>query len=325
MSRRIHLSLACGAYDINRALINGAVQPDGIELTVLVEPSPQRHWRMGRHREYDVCEFSLASYLMMRDRGDSSVVAIPVFPHRRFRHSFAFVNARSGIRTPKDLEGRKVGLRTWQTTAGVWLRGILQDEHRLDLRAVRWFSQDEEDIPLALPPGIAHERVPEGKTVTRMLEEGELDALLYPEQPGAVARGDPRVRRLFDDPRHEEVAYFERTGIFPIMHTVVLQESVLAAHPWVAVNLLRAFRESKDRAFAAMRNPRAISLAWLQEAIEEQERVLGPDPWAYEVPRNRVALETFVRYAHEQGLIARRLPVESLFYPTTLEELPRYV
>lgn len=325
MAHRIHLSLACGDYDINRALIEGTVRPDGVDLTVIVEPSPQRHWRMGRYREYDVCEFSLASYLAMRDRGDFPVIAIPAFPHRRFRHSYVFTNARSGIRHPKDLEGRNVGLRTWQTTAGVWMRGILQDDHGVDLRRVRWFGQDEEDVPLALPPGIALERVPEGKTVTAMLEEGELDALIYPELPAAVARRDPRVRRLFDDPRREEVAYFERTGIFPIMHTVVVQESVLAAHPWVAVNLFRAFRESKDRAFAAMRNPRAISLAWVQEALEQQERVLGRDPWAYGFAANRVALETLIRYAHEQGLMARRMSADSLFYPTTLEELPRYV
>ncbi len=325
MAHRIALSLACGAYDINRALVDGSVKPQGIDLTVITEPSPQRHWRMGRHLEYDVCEFSLGSYLTMLDQGIRDVVAIPAFPHRRFRHGFAYVNARAGIRAPKDLEGRKVGVRTWQTTAGVWTRGILQDEYGLDLRRVRWIAQDEEEVDFTPPAGLSLERVPAGKTVTGMLVAGELDALVYPETPKAIEERDPRVRRLFDDPKREEIAYFERTGIFPIMHTVVIKSSLLAAHPWVAVNLLQAFRESKDRAFEIMRNPRAISLAWVTEALEEQERAMGPDPWAYDFARNRKALETMTRYSLDQGLIRSAMTPESLFFPTTLEELPRYV
>lgn len=325
MARRIHLTLACGDYDINRALIDGTVRPQGVELTVVTEPSPQRHWRMGRHREYDVCEFSLGSYLTMVDEGVRDLVAIPAFPHRRFRHGFVFVNARAGIRDAKQLEGRKVGVRTWQTTAGVWTRGILQDEYGLDIKKVRWVAQDEEEVPFTPPPGLSLERVPAGNTVTGMLADGELDALVYPETPRQIEERDPRVRRLFDDPKYLEIAYFERTGVFPIMHLVVIKSDVLAEHPWVAVNVLDAFRESKDLAFAAMRNPRAISLAWASELVEEQERVLGADPWAYDVARSRKTLETMIRYAHEQGLIRTRMTPESLFFPTTLEELPRYV
>lgn len=320
----LRLTLACGDYDLTRALIDGSVQPAGIDLTVLTMPSPERHWRMMRFEEFDVAELSMSDYLVARGSG-RGFTAIPVFPHRRFRHGFIFCATDGPVATPHDLNGKRVGLRTFQTTAGVWLRGILADDYGVDLSSIVWLAQDEEALPWEPPPSLRVERVPEGTDVERMLFAGQLDAVMYPEVLSSVAKGDPRVRRLFESPKEVERDYFQRTGIFPIMHTVVINESVLAAHPWVAANVLEAFRESKDRAFAAIRNPRAISLAWVQEALEEQERVLGRDPWAYGFAANRVALETLIRYAHEQGLIARPLSAESLFYPTTLEELPRYV
>lgn len=325
MTNPIRLSLACGSYDINRALIDGEVTPHGIDLTVLTYPSPQRHWRMGRHGEFDVCEFSMASYLMFHGRPANPFTAIPVFPHRRFRHSFIFVNTEAGVRTPKDLEGRRVGVRTWQTTAGLWGRGILADQYGVDLSKVAWFSQDEEDVAFTPPAGISLERVSEGKTVTGMLEEGELDGLIYPEMPESVLRGDKRVARLFPDYKAEEIAYFEKTGFFPIMHTVVIKRTVLQENPWVAVNMMQAFRQSKDLAFRRMQDPRTISLAWVRDLIEEQERILGSDPWSYDFAANRKAVETMIRYSHEQGMIDEVFPAEDLFVPATLDEAPKYV
>lgn len=319
--RRVPLTFACGDYDINHAIATGEVRPRGIDLTVLTLPSPERHARMALHAEFDVCELSMATLLAMRGAGDRRFVAIPAFPHRRFRHGFIFVGERAGIAHPADLNGRRIGLRTWQTTAGLWARGILQDDYGVDLASIRWVTQDAEDTPLAHADRFEIARVEPGRTVIEELLAGHLDALIYPEAPAP----ETGIRRLFEDPRREEIAYFERTGIFPIMHTVVIRREILDELPWVARELLEALRESKRRAFDRMRDPRRVSLAWWREAVDEQRRVLGPDPWAYELAANRGALETLIRYAREQGLVPERIAPEELFAPSTVDELPAYV
>ncbi|MGH7484196.1 MAG: ABC transporter substrate-binding protein, partial [bacterium] len=231
MPSAIPLSLACGDYDINRGLIDGTISPDGIDFTVLTYPSPSRHWRMGRHEEFDVCEFSMSDYLMYHDRG-REWTAIPAFPHRRFRHGFIYVNSKAGIAKPKDLEGRRVGLQTWEATAGLWGRGILQDQYGVDLSSIDWIAQHDEVVPFEPPERFRLSYVEHGQSVTAMLERGELDALIYPEVPKAIENGDPRVRRLFADTKAEEIAYYELTGFFPIMHTVVIKRAIVDANPW---------------------------------------------------------------------------------------------
>ncbi len=322
---RLQLSLACGDYDLLQPLLHGEVRPEGIDLVVVRLPSPERHWRMLRHEEFDVCELSLASYLVDRDRTDR-FTAIPVFPHRRFRHGYLFVRTDGPVRKPGDLRGRRVGLRTFQNTAGLWVRGILQHDYGLDLRTVQWVAQDEEDLPLDLAPrGIRLERVPPGGNVDRMLVDGELDAVIYPEVLPSYRRGDPAVRRLFENYPEVEKAYFRRTGIFPIMHTVVVRTALLERHPWVATNLLRAFEASKRECIRRLQDPRRVSLAWFLPALEEERRILGPDPWAYGFEPNRHTLEVAAQYAHEQGLTSRRLEVTGLFAPSTLDQPPRFV
>ncbi len=325
MSEKLRLTLACGDYDINWALVDGKVEIAGVDLVALTMPSPERHWRLIRHQEFDVCEFSMASYMLLRDRGDLPYLAVPVFPHRRFRHSYLFVNAAAGIKEPKQLEGKRVGLRTWQTTAGFWMRGILQDFYGVDLRSIEWITQDEEDIPLELPPGYRLRRVEPGNDVDRMLLEGELAGLMYPELPPSWRNGDPRIQRLFPDAKAEEQRYFERTGNFPIMHTVVIREDLLRQYPWLAMNAVQAFRRSKDLAFERMEDPRRVSLAWFREALEEQRTTLGRDPWSYDLESNRPALEAICRYAKDQGLTRRKFAPEELFDPASLDDPPKYV
>jgi 4,5-dihydroxyphthalate decarboxylase len=279
---------------------------------------------MTRGQEFDVCEFSLASYLASRAAA-LPFTAIPVFLHRRFRHSYMFVSARSGIEHPSDLAGKRVAIRTWQTTGGVWQRGILASEYGLALERVRWLAQHEEDIPLELPGGIRLERLPEEANLDQMLAEGELDGALYPDILPSILRGDPRVRRLFPDSKAEEQAYFAKTGIFPIMHTVVVRDDVLRAHPWVAINLLHAFDRAKERAYEQLLNPRTVALAWVRDLLEEQLQVLGEDPWVYGFAPNRHNLDTFCEYGYAQGLTSKRLTPEELFVPGTLHEIPKYV
>jgi len=277
---------------------------------------------MMRGQEFDICELSLASYLMIRDQRALPFIAIPVFPHRRFRHSYIFVNAQAGIDTPKQLEGRRVGIRTWQTTAGMWTHGILEEHYGVDTRTIHWYRQDEEDIPFTLPSEFDLTQVEPTQNLNEMLVEGSVDALIYPEIPSAFKKGDPRVRRLFPGQKAEEQRYFRETGLFPLMHTVVVKEDLLERCPWVATSMLKAFRASKDLAWELMEDPRRVSLAWLRELIEEQRQVLGRDPWPYDLPSNRKALETMIRYSHRQGMIREQMSPEELFFPASLQTMP---
>lgn len=322
--RRLTLSWATGDYDHVRALIDGSVKPEGIDLVPLVMRAPERHWRMLRHEEFDVCELSMSSYIMCKCQG-REFIAIPVFPHRRFRHSYIFCSTKSVIDKPTDLNNKKVGLRTFQATAGVWARGILQHEFGVDLKSIQWFTQDPEDIELPPGNGFKIERIPEGSNIDTLVCTGELDAAIYPEVLPSVLKGSPAIKRLFGDYKQVEMDYYKRNGIFPIMHTVVIKTSVVREHPWVPVSLLKAFREALRVCYERMRDPRRYPLAWVLPLVEEQWEVLGHDPWCWNLKDNRKALETLIQYELEQGLIPRRVSVDELFAESTREETPDYV
>ena len=314
MPKRIPLTLACGDYEIVRALKEGTIEPDGIELTILTDmDSSSRHWRFLRNREFDVAECSASSYIVARGH-DHPVQALPVFLHRRFRHGFIFINTGKGIRKPADLVGRKIGVKSFLTTATLWLRGILEHEYGVPHKSVEWHAELDEDIDFETPPGLRLVRLPEEKSVEAMLAEGEIDALLHSDLIKPFMAKDPRVARLFPDYKREEIAYVRKTGIFPIMHVMGVKREILEAHPWVAVNLFQAFERSKAIAMRRMENPRIVPLAWYREAWEEQQEILGPDPWEYGLtPQNRKTFETLVGYAREEGLIPRALPLDELF------------
>jgi 4,5-dihydroxyphthalate decarboxylase len=303
-------------------LIDGEIQPEGIDLGAITLSSPERHWRMMRGMEFDVCELSMASYLMVRDQQALPIIAIPAFPHRRFRHSYIFVNSQAGIEQPKDLEGKRVGIRTWQTTAGLWINGLLEEHYGVDITKIRWVRQDVEDVEFELPPAFTITQLTREDNVNDMLVAGEIDALIFPEIPTSFLKGDPRVRRLFQNPKAEEQRYFKATGHFPVMHTVVLKEELLAQHPWVANSMLKAFRASKALAWKKMEDPRRVSLAWLRELIEEQREPMGRDPWQYDLPSVRHSIEAMIRYSHRLGMIRNQMAPEDLFFPVSLQEMP---
>jgi 4,5-dihydroxyphthalate decarboxylase len=322
----LRLTLAAGDYDITRPLLDGTVQPQGVDLVTLTYPSPQRHWRMLKHGEFDIAELSLGSYVAQRSRGMEEFVAIPVFPHRRFRHGYAFVSTAAGVRDAKDLAGGTIGVRSWQTTAGVWLRGILAEHHGLPLTDVTWVAQDTEDVALDLPPGLSLTTVPEGGNVVDMCADGDIEGLIYPELPRQVLTGETTIGRLFDDPKAVEQHYYRQTGIFPIMHVVAIRAALLEDHPWLARNVMDAFEEAKRLAMRRLENPRTVSLAWLRSLQEEERALLGPDPWHYGLDEaNARTLGTFLRYAREQGVAARDLTPAELFHPATAERPPVYV
>jgi 4,5-dihydroxyphthalate decarboxylase len=314
MSRKIPLTLACGDYEIVRALKEGSVQPDGIELTVLTDmDSTTRHWRFLRNRDFDVGEVSCSSYLVSRDQ-DLPFEAIPVFLHRRFRHGFIFINTTKGIEKPADLIGRRLGVKQFQSSANLWMRGILEHEHGVPHRSVEWFAELDESIEFDMPADLKLTRLPDDKSVEVMLADGELDALLHPDLIRPLLDKDPRVGRLFPNVKQAEVAYYNKTGIFPIMHVMGIQREIVEKYPWVPINLYHAFNEAKALAMARMENPRIVPLAWYREAWEEQEEIMGRDPWEYGLgENNRKQLEILVGYSHEQGLIKRRMPLDELF------------
>jgi len=314
MANNIQLTLACGDYEIVRPLIDGRVKPDGIDLTVLTKmDSATRHWRFLRNGEFDVAEVSASSYLAARDN-DWPFRALPVFLHRRFRHGFIFVNTGKGIKTPRDLVGRKVGVKTMMTTAVLWMRGLLASEYGVPLSSIHWFSEINNDVDVSPPKDIKLTELPDDKSVEAMLAEGELDAVLHSDLIKPFVAKDKRVARLFPDAKAEEIAYYKKTAIFPIMHVLGLRQPLVERHPWIAVNLFKAFEEAKTIAMTRMENPRIVPLAWYRDTWEEQEAILGADPWEYGLSdKNRKNLETLVGYSHDQGLIKRRLPLDELF------------
>src|SRR5712692_57993 len=379
MAAKLRLTVACGDYEIVRALKDGAVEADGLELVMLTGMVPrERHWRMARKAEFDVCEANVGAYFMERDHGaaradepgsgrvsgartlelprwplaplasaaradepgsgrvsgarnlelprwplaplaSAALTAIPVFLHRRFRHGFLFVNAGAGIRAPKDLIGRQVGGTNFQPASNIWMRGILEEEYGLPHRQVTWVVERSEDVAFTPPKDLRIEMIAPGKRLDLMLAEGEIAAMLSPELPRLFLEGDKRIVRLFPDYKDLELAYFRRTGIFPIMHVTTIKQEIVDKFPWVPTNLTKAFEAAKAIAYRRIANPRVVPLAWVRTALEEQEEMLGRDPWAYGLtPANRNNLETVLRYTFEQGMISKMLPLDALFADTDL-------
>ena len=323
---RVPITLACWDYDRTRALEDGTVRPDGVDLTYLNLPVEETFFRMLRHREFDAAEMSLSSYVTHvagTDRPD--LVAVPAFPSRAFRHHGIHVRVDSPVTAPAQLAGGLVGVPEYQLTAVVWIRGILADRHGLPVDAVRYRTGGMhapgrvEKQRLTLPRGIDVAPIPSDRTLVDMLADGEIDALYAPRTPRPTRPGS--IRTLFTDPRAEEERYAAETGIFPIMHTVVLRRELYERHPWTAGSLLAAFDRAKALTAARLTETAAnpTMLPWLADELDRTRALLGPDHWPYGLDANREALAVFLRYAHEQGLTPRRLDPDELFVPESRE------
>jgi 4,5-dihydroxyphthalate decarboxylase len=323
---RIPLTLACWNYDRTRALLEGRIRPDGVDLNCLTLPVEETFFRMLRHREFDAAEMSLSSYVLSLFEPDRPFIAIPVFPSRVFRHSGIYVHAAGGIKKPQDLTGKRVGTPEYQMTAGVWIRGILSDEYGVPPDSVVYVTGGEEEpnrpekLPLDLPPRIRVEPIGPKQTLSSMLARGEIDALYAARAPSCFRCGDGSVKRLFDDFPRAEREYFHRTGIFPIMHTVVIRRDVYERSRWVAQSLYKAFRAAQQETYADLGEDAALKamLPWLPAHVEETRREMGEDFWPYGIEKNRRTLATFLRYSHEQGLAKHLLEPDQLFAPETL-------
>ena len=319
----LRMTLALDHYDRHIPFMDGTVRPTGIDLQVLTIGQDQarggglRHERMLLHREFDACELSLGSYIAAKARG-VELTAIPVFPRRLFSQSQMYVNTDAGIREPKDLIGKRVALRLYQTTLSIPAKGDLSWEYGVPLDGPTWVTTTDEPIKFDAPAGVKIERLDPGRKLGDALEAGEVSAFLAPRPPQPYLAGSPSVRRLFEDPKAEEVRYYQANGFYPIMHVIAIKQEIAERDPWVTTSLLSAFEEAKRVWTAYMDDPNWGRLAWGRHHLEEEREVLGDDPWPYGVTANRTNLERFIKYEQEQGLISEPLAVEDLLFETML-------
>jgi 4,5-dihydroxyphthalate decarboxylase len=322
---QLQLTMALSHYDRHIPFFDGSVKAEGVDLTVRevgqsepLKHGRDRHERMLKNAEFDVCELSLSSYLMAKSR-NMPFTAIPVFPRRLFSFSQMWVNADAGVRSPEDLIGRKVGLSTFQTTLSVLAKGDLQSEYDVPWRKIDWIVAKEEAVSFKAEEDVKIQLVPSGKKIGAMLERGEIDALMVPHPPEEALRGSGKVRRLFSDPKHEELKYFKKNGYYPIMHVVAFKDEVLEKNPWVAESILSAFEKAKQASLRYYDDPNWSRFVWGRHLFEEERNCFGEDPWPYGVKPNRANLERFIGYSLDQGLMAKKLETSELFAASTLD------
>jgi 4,5-dihydroxyphthalate decarboxylase len=328
MTRALSLTIACGNYDRTRPLFDGRVPIEGCDPIFLPLEPEEIFFRAFVHQEFDIAELSLSSYTMRRAQGDCPYVGIPAFLSRAFRQSAVYVRTDRGIEGPEDLRGRSVGVPEYQMSAAVWVRGLLQDEHGVSPRDLRWVSGGletpgrVEKIPFTVPAGLSLREAPEGATLSGMLEDGAIDALVAPRPPSCFLRGVSGVGRLFANFGVDEEEYYRRTRIFPIMHILGIKSDLAARHPWLPASLYKAFAAAKDIAVAALADPNALtsSLPWQLWNAEQARTLMGNDFWSYGVAENARTLEVFLRYHFEQGLSQRLLTPGELFPPSTTSQ-----
>jgi 4,5-dihydroxyphthalate decarboxylase len=320
----LKLTLALSHYDRHIPFFDGSAQAEGVNLVALevgqsepLKHGRDRHERMLNKGEFDICELSLSSYLIAKSRG-MQFTAIPVFPRRLFSLSQMWVNADAEIRSPQDLIGRKIGLSTFQTTLSVLAKGDLQSEYGVPWREMEWIVTKDEAVPLKPQHGVRIGLVPAGKKIGPMLEQGEIDALMVPHPPQEALRRSTKIRRLFAEPKQEEIKYFKKHGYYPIMHVVAFKDEVLTANPWVAESVMRAFEKAKEASMHYYDDPNWSRFVWGRHLFEEERKVFGEDPWPNGVSRNRANLERFIGYSLDQGLMEKRLEVNELFATSTV-------
>lgn len=339
MAEKIRLTLACWTYDRTIPLYDGTVRPEGLELTFLPLWIQEIFYRMLKYREFDVAELSFGAYVASLFE-DSPFMAIPVFPSRSFRHDSIYVNVNSGIKEPQDLVGKKVGVPEYRQTAAVWIRGILSDYYDVRPETVTYYTGPLEDpsrrrryfTVLAetdvLPryKSIKIVKIPEGKNLSDMLANGEIDAIYSALIPSSFRNYPERIARLFKNYKELEIEYYTRSKIFPIMHVVVMRRNLYENNRWIAKSLYKAFEEAKNIAFEKFITQQLwdfetihYALPWLFDHYEDTVKVMGDDYWPYGLKKNYHVIETFVRYMYEQGLIPNIIKPEELFAKETID------
>ena len=322
---KLNLSVAVGPYDRTRALVDGAVQIDGVNAVCMTLSPEEIFFRAFRHAEFDICELSLSSFTVKTAQGGGPYVGVPAFVSRAFRHTSLYVRT-DRIKKPEDLKGKKIGLPEYQLTANVWARAILEDDHGVKPSDIHWVRGGIEDaarpekISIKLPADVKLDDAPAGKSISALLAEGAIDGFMAPRPP-SLPKNTPNVGWLFPDPVAAAKDYFTRTGIFPIMHIVGVRRTLAEQHPWLPGAVLKAFEQSKAMAMAQLSDTSAtkVTLPFVEERLGEARALMGEDFWSYGVSANRKTLETFLRHHHSKGLSPRLVTPEELFHPGTLE------
>jgi 4,5-dihydroxyphthalate decarboxylase len=312
---KLSLTAAFGNYDRTVPLQKGLVRPEGIDLNVLTLAPSEIFLRMSRFQEFDVSEMSMGTHCYLLGTGESPFLGIPAFLSRAFRHAMVYYNVNAGIEKPEDLNGKRIAIREWGMTAVVWIVGILSEEYGLDISSVEWVALKEPRVPIQMPGGTRIHRTSPGEDLSDLLDTGKVDAVLIHQPLACFAEGSPRVQRLFPDYKDREIEYFRRTGVYPIMHAVVLRKDIYAQHRWALRSIYNALIEARRLAMQALSNTQTLStmLPLLPSAVDETRRIFGSDFWPYGMEANRPTLEKLVTYAHRQGLTPRRLNIEELF------------
>jgi 4,5-dihydroxyphthalate decarboxylase len=323
---KLQLSIAVGDYDRMRPLVDGLVRIDAVDAQFMLLEPEEIFFRAFRHADFDICELSLSSYSVKTAARTSDYIAVPVFPSRAFRHNSIYVRT-DRIRAPAGLKGCRMGTPEYQVTANVWARMFLEEDHGIrpaDMTWVRGGYNDPgrvEKITLSLPPDVRVETAPEGTTISQMLADGDLDAVIGPRAPSCFDQGHPQVGYLFPDPREAGADWYRRSGIFPIMHTLGIRRTLAERHPWLPAAVMKAFEQSKAIAIARLRDPSAsrVTLPFVEEQLRAAQALMGEDFWSYGLAPNHHVLERFLRRHHAEGLSERLLTPEELFHPASLE------
>ncbi len=324
---KLKLSMSVGNYDRTQALFDGRVQVEGCEITAVpLEPEEAFH-RAFRYGEFDITEISMSSHMMTTARGDNEYVAVPAFLSRVFRQSGIYVRTDRGIDRPQDLKGKRIGVPEYQITANVWIRGILEEEFGVKPSDIHWRRGGIEEAgrgeraPISLPDSVDLQQIPDDKTLSGMLEAGELDGYIGARAPSCFLRGAPHVGRLFKNYIEDEKDYFRRTRIFPIMHMVGIRKTLVEQHPWLAVSVYKAFLKAKALAVHELNEicHLAVTLPWMVHHHNEAKALMGEDYWPYGLDANRHVIEKFAQYHHGQGLSVRHVAAEELFVRSSLD------
>jgi 4,5-dihydroxyphthalate decarboxylase len=324
----VAITLACGNYDRTRAIMDGRVRIEGCEVNYIPLEPEEAFFRAARHEEFDIAELSFSSYLLQSSRNEGRYIGIPAFVSRCFRHSMIYVRTDRGIREPADLRGKLIGVPEYQLTALVWMRGILEDEYGVKPSDIHWRSGGQEQpgrkerARINLPNNIDLQPIPDGETLSAMLLDGKLDALMTARAPSCFLNEMPHINRMFPNHREIEKDYYRKTGLYPIMHLIGIRKTLVERYPWLPASAYKAFVQAKAAAMYDLRTLAApnLILPWTEAETLETMALMGRDFWRYGVAENMREIETLASYSHRQGIAERIVKVEEMFSPSTFEE-----
>jgi 4,5-dihydroxyphthalate decarboxylase len=324
---KLNLSIAVGNYDRMRPLVDGEVQIDGVDPVFMLHDPEEIFFRAFRHVDFDITELSMSSYTVKTANGDCPYIGVPVFPSRAFRHTSIYIRTDRGIKTPADLRGKRIGIPEYQLTANVWVRLILEEDFGVKPNEMLWVRGGYEEagriekINLNLNGGVEVVNAPEGETLSNMLANGDLDAVIGPRAPSCFTRGCPHVGYLFEEPMTEAKAWFQRSGMFPIMHLLGIRKTLVEQHPWLPFAVFKAFEKSKQVALERLSDTSAtkVTLPFVEDQLRAARELMGEDFWPYGLEPNRQTLERFLAQHYAEGLSSRLVSPEELFHPASME------